>query len=923
MKCPKCQTDNPDTQKFCGECATPLTAAEESQPSITKTIETPREELTTGSTFADRYQIIEELGKGGMGNVYKANDSDIKEKVAIKLIKPEISTDKQTIERFQNELKFARKIRHKNVCQMYDLNREEGTYYITMEYVSGEDLKSFIHRSGQLTVGKTIAIAKQICAGLTEAHSLGVVHRDLKPSNIMIDKDGNARIMDFGIARSLSGKGITGAGVVIGTPQFMSPEQVEGKDVDQRTDIYSLGIILYKMLTNRVPFEGETPLTVGVKQKTEIPKDPKDFNDRIFEDLNRLILKCLEKEKENRYQNAAELRSDLDRLEQGLPTTERDVSPKRTATSKEATVTFQRRWMWAVVLFMFVALSVVGFLILKGGKDTTLQDRYWIVVLPFDNLGPPEDEYFAIGIAREIADRLSLIQELEIIAPTSAMQAKNASKTMGQIREEFGVDYIVTGTVQWEKSDVEKGQVLVTPELIKASDETLLWSDKITSSFENIISVQARIAVDVVRELDLNLLEPVREAIRDKPTENMEAYDEYLRAQAQRDKAWAIMEYPEFEKTIEMFKKAIDLDPEFIEAWLELSLTNLSIYYYGFDRSNKRLEKSRAALEKVDKIRPNYGRTKYFWAYYYYRGLQDNERAEELYESIQRILPNISTSLIGNIYAEQGRFDEALAALKRQAERDPYNSGAHTRIGNILTQMRRYAEAETRFDLLDSLDPGNSSTLMLKAINTAAWKGYSEAREILNLLPEGEIKKWAWIWLDTYGGRNYQEVLRLLDSLQLDSFGIHSVYCEKDFYYALTYHMLEDPALKKSHAESARQKLDDLSRKFPKDPKYHSALGFVYALLGQKEAALREGNRAVEQYPIDKNALWGTGYIHNLALILIIAEEYEEALDHLEYLMSIPAGKDVSITSLQQQPIYDPLRDMPRFKHLLEKYSQD
>ncbi len=290
-KCPECQSDNPGTATFCADCGTQLPSLEGIE--VTETIEVPKEELTTGSMFAYRYQIIEELGKGGMGKVYKANDTKINEKIALKLIKPEVAADKKTIERFSNELKFARKIRHKNVCQMFDLNEEKGTHYITMEYVRGEDLKRLIRKMGQLSVGQVIPIAKQVCEGLAEAHRLGVVHRDLKPQNIMVDEEGNARIMDFGIARSITGKGITGAGVMIGTPEYMSPEQVEGKEIDQRTDICQLGIMLYEMLTGREPFEGDTARTVAVKHKTEKPKEPKEYNGQISEDLNRVILKCL------------------------------------------------------------------------------------------------------------------------------------------------------------------------------------------------------------------------------------------------------------------------------------------------------------------------------------------------------------------------------------------------------------------------------------------------------------------------------------------------------------------------------------------------------------------------------------------------------------------------------------------------------
>src|SRR4030042_1143421 len=278
MKCPKCHSDNPATQRFCGECGTSLDRAEDIQVSHTRTLETPREELTAGSVFAGRYQIIEELGCGGMGRVYRALDQKIHEEGALKLIKPEIASETRTVERFGNELKIARKIGHKNVGRMYHLSEDRGTHYITMEYVPGEDLKRMIRMSKQLSIATAVDVAKQISEGLAEAHRLGIVHRDLKPGNVMIDRDGNARIMDFGIARLLTAKGITGAGGAVGTPDYMSPEQVEGKEVDGRADLYSLGIMLYEMVTGRVPFEADTGLAIGYKHKHEPPSRPKAVN---------------------------------------------------------------------------------------------------------------------------------------------------------------------------------------------------------------------------------------------------------------------------------------------------------------------------------------------------------------------------------------------------------------------------------------------------------------------------------------------------------------------------------------------------------------------------------------------------------------------------------------------------------------------
>jgi hypothetical protein len=393
MKCPRCQNDNPEGTRFCGRCGRELPGSGETVASATATFQTPSKGLERGTTFARRFEIIEEIGQGGMGTVYKAYDSKIREVVALKLLKPEIASDPEVIERFRNEIKLARQVAHRHVCRMYDLGEEWLSIYISMEYVPGEDLKSFIRRSGHLNEAKAVGLAKQIAEGLAEAHRLGVVHRDLKPQNVMIDKDGNAKIMDFGIARSLHTRGVTGTGVIIGTPEYMAPEQAEGRDVDSRVDIYALGAILFEMVTGRVPFEGATPLSIVLKHRSEPPADPQTINAQISAGLSRIILKCLAKSRDDRYQSAAAVLEDLNAVEQGLPVTRQVTARAKPITAREITVKFSLKKILvpALVVGALVIAGIVS-LVNRGGKDEPAGGRVRGVVSgPGEEIAKPFD----------------------------------------------------------------------------------------------------------------------------------------------------------------------------------------------------------------------------------------------------------------------------------------------------------------------------------------------------------------------------------------------------------------------------------------------------------------------------------------------------------------------------------------------------
>jgi len=576
MKCPKCQAENPPTSKFCAECAAPLPAAAKPDFGQTETLQTRVRELTTGSTFAGRYQIIEELGRGGMGRVYKVFDGKTREKVALKLLKPEISSDGEAIERFGNELRLARKISHRNVCRMYDLGDDQGTHFITMEYVSGEDLKSVIRMMGQMSAGKTVYIARQICEGLAEAHGLGVVHRDLKPHNIMIDREGNVRIMDFGIARSLKMKGLTGAGVVIGTPEYMSPEQMEGKEADVRSDVYALGVILYEMVTGKVPFEGETFVAIALKQKTEAPRHPKELNPQLPDDLERLILRCLERDREKRFPSVEAVRADLDKIEKGVTTTEK-VLPSIPTTSRQITVSFTPRKLIipALAALAVIAAAIVIFGVLPR-KRTALPASALptVAVVNFENkTGDNTLDNWTTGIRDLLIMDLNQSRFLDVLTDSDiygvlkklnlADASTYSTADLVRIADEGGAQYTVNG------SFLKAGdRIIINATCRKPHSRAGLSPVQVTgANFDEIMPRIREITQKIKTDLNLTaaqLAADVDRSIGEISSPSAEAWAYYVESRRHHFRY-------EYAQAIPLLQKAVAIDPEFIMAYRALN----------------------------------------------------------------------------------------------------------------------------------------------------------------------------------------------------------------------------------------------------------------------------------------------------------------------------------------------------------------
>ena len=664
MKCPKCQFENPADTRFCGQCAAPLRPLDDMVSSQTETLQTPVRELTTGSTFAGRYQVIEELGHGGMGRVYKVQDTDIKEKVALKLLRPEIALDKETIERFSNELKLARKISHRNVCRMFDLGKAEGTTFITMEFVPGEDLKSFIHRAKQLSIGTAISIAKQICEGLEEAHRLGVVHRDLKPGNIMIDKDGDAKIMDFGIARSLSGRGITGAGVLIGTPEYMSPEQVDGKEIDQRSDLYSLGVILYEMVTGRRPFEGDTTLSVAVKQKSETPPDPKFLNVQISDELSRVILKCLEKRKENRYQSSKELLYDLEAAERGLPTTEKALAMKPEIMPGD-----KKKWQGSVA------------------------------VLPFTNMSAdPEQEYFCDGMAEEIINALTQVEGLRVVARTSAFSFKGKNVNVREIGRELDVESVLEGSVRKAGN-----RLRITAQLINVADGYHLWSERFDRDLADVFAIQDEIALTIVDKLEVKLRGKEKATLVKRHTADPEAYNLYLKGRS----SFQMLTEEGFSKSRDYLEGAAAKDPDFALPLAGLSNIYHARSYWGKMRPHDAYPKARLyarqALDKDGSLGEAYaasGNVRTFYDWDWPGAERDFQKALELNPNSPDIHQGYSFFL-----TVTARHDEAVTEATKARELDPLSSSMRSHAAQTLFFAGRPDEALELLKETISFDP--------------------------------------------------------------------------------------------------------------------------------------------------------------------------------------------------------------------------
>ena len=872
------------------------------------------------------YKVLQRLGSGGMGDVYAAEDQRLGRIVAIKMLPKHRAID---AERFHHEARLLAALNHPNIVTIFALEEDGDQRFLVMEKVDGVSLDRHIPDHGMDT-RRLLDLATTLAEATAAAHEKGIVHRDLKPGNIMVDAENRLKILDFGLAQPITVAAdrddevtattreisqISQASKVSGTVPYMAPEALKGYPGDHRLDIFSLGVILYQMAVGRRPFVGDTTLDVLA---SIIKDDPAPLASQrrdlppAFEDV---VFRCLAKEPEERYASTDELVTDLERLRAGLELSGFDMRLSGLLKRPARRFSTLKRTAAGVAL---AAAAMLGYTFFDETGHSAADERQLIAVLPFENVGPTSDDYFALGITEEITGRLSTLRHLGVIARSSTLPFADSSMSAAEIGRALRADYVLTGSVRWDDGHGAQRRARITPQLVHTADSTQVWSDTYEKVLEDVFAVQTQIAVEVTNQLNITLFPTERRALESRSTANFDAYRLYLEGQVE---ASDVLRPGAAEWAIELLTQATEKDPDFVEAWSQLAWTHAMLYHYGLDRTDTRRQAAEAAIEQALHLDPTSAEARLAKANVLYWTQRDYPGALRELTLARRRTPNDHRIIEaeGFILRRLGRYDESLERLQDASKLNPLDATLKREIATSLYLMHRFGEALSLFDEAIQLTDGGVQERLYKARACWSMGRLDLAGRTLDELPatlDTPMATWFRALYALYDDRPEQALAEVADKR-----GLFFQWTATDAPFDLLEGEILTSMDRETEATQAFQRaLDAVEKKLlqtPEAPRLLAARGLILAHLGRVDDALRDGWRSVELKPLEADTIDGAAFRLHLAKILTVCGRSSAALDEIELLLSIPSH--LSPALLQLDPIWDPLRDDPRFRRIVSQ----
>jgi serine/threonine protein kinase/Flp pilus assembly protein TadD len=862
------------------------------------------------------YELLEEIGRGGQGVVFRARQKSLNRIVALKVIGLGQWATPAHLKSFRLEAEAAASLDHPCIVPIYEVGERDGQCYFSMKLVEGGQLDEVVKHT-PISTRQAVELIAKVAHAVHYAHEHGILHRDIKPGNILLDTKGDPHLTDFGLARLVESEStVTRTLEVLGTPSYMAPEQAAGNNVKltRTTDVYGLGAVLYQLLTGHPPFAGGTTYeTIKLLLETE-PRQPRLSNPKVDRDLSTICLRCLEKDPQRRYSSAVALAEDLERWLKHEP-----IKARRTGVVARGKKWLQRNPTIAAVAALSLALLAAISVILWKSELFRHASTTGIAVLPFQNLSNDrEDASFADGVQDDLLTKLAKIAHLKVISRTSVTGYRDQHNTR-DIGDALDVSHVLEGSVR------KTGAWLhINAQLIDARSDSHIWAEEYDRDLKDLFAVQSEIAQKVAERLHIKISAAEKMAIERPPTADFTAFDFYNRA---KNLLLSAVSFTGSTKAnllnaLDLLNQAVAHDPTFFQAYCQLAWMHDWIYFDGFDRTPARLARAEAAIQGAFRLRPDSGEVHLARARHLYWGYLDYSGASAELEVARQSLPNDARlfELAGYLGRRQGRWDESTRDLERAIDLDPRNNVLLVQTALSYRYLRRYADEATMMDRALTIEPNDIGSKSLRAEVEFDWKAnigpVHQLIDELRAKDPGAIASVADSWLlCALAERDPAAAANALAAMGEDSFGTAVIKYSPRFVEGLIGRMEKDDA--KAHAAftAARAEQEKLVRARPDDAGVLCVLGLIDAALGRKEEALREGRRAVELLPVEKDAINGTSMIGCLARIAAWVGDNDLACEQVARASRLPSG--VSYGELKLLPFWDPLRGEPRFEQIV------